>query len=62
LLVLVVLAFAAPSRGGYGALVLVVIIWAILLTMSYPSSRARGMSRRDVGRSDFGRDAERKRR
>jgi hypothetical protein len=62
LLVFIVLAIVDPGRGVFAGLILVVIIWAVLLGMSFPSGRARGMYRGDVGRSDFGGDAERDRR
>ena len=57
--VLVTLAIVAPSKGVYVGLTLVVAFWAWALASSFPSGRARGMSKNEAGTTDYGREAER---
>lgn len=53
---LVILAIVAPSPGVYIGLIAVVLVWAALLSSSFPSIRGRGMFRRDLGTTDFGQE------
>ncbi|HTX29817.1 MAG TPA: hypothetical protein VMD09_00435 [Solirubrobacteraceae bacterium] len=59
LLVLVILAFVAPSRGVYFALIVVVLLWAVMLGSMFPSGSARAMFRRDAGTTDWGAEQDR---
>jgi hypothetical protein len=54
LVVLVVLAIVAPSKGVYALLTFVIIAWAWALSQSFPSSELRGMSRADPADLDRG--------
>ncbi len=58
LLVFAVLAIVAPSRGVYFGLTAAIVAWATMLGSSFPSLRSRGMPRREIGTTDFGREAE----
>lgn len=60
LIVLVILAIAAPSTGVFLALALVILIWAGLLASSFPSTRSmynHTMYTASTGADDFGREA-----
>lgn len=58
--VLVILAIAAPSTGVFLGLAVVILIWAGLLTSSYPSTRSiynHTMYTASAGAEDFGEEA-----
>jgi hypothetical protein len=57
--VVVVLAIVAPSSGVYAGLAVVIFIWGVLLSSSFPS--IRGANRFDRGRVDLGDEAVRER-
>jgi quinol-cytochrome oxidoreductase complex cytochrome b subunit len=53
--VLAIVAVVDPTRGVILALIAVIVVWAVLLAVSFPSTRAMN-NRLDRGR-DYGRDA-----